>query len=967
VGRLPIPNPVADNTHNTPSFEIPEPESTLDTGMEGRIARRIFGDTGAREASTIKQVAHYEILRRVGAGGMGVVYAARDPRLGRVVALKLVRRRAMSSAAHQRLVAEAKTLAKLSHPNVVGVFEVGEEGGDVYIAMEFVDGQTLQHWQTQPERRRGELLDAYRQAGAGLAAAHAQGVVHRDFKPTNVLVGTDRRVRVVDFGLAIDPSLEPGDTVSSQGDHEPTNATPPAATRVAGSPGYIAPELIAGSPADARSDQFSFCVSLWEALAGTRPFQPRQLAEAGGADLPSLPTPAGSVSPAWLRRALLRGLELDPSKRWPTLEDLLQTLDRRPRRQWFMALGLLVGGSLVGALTGIVAMDGGPASCGDPSAGFDEVWSEAHTLDIARRAQSLAPTWGAGVGRRLSAARASQRAAWRHASLQACRAVANDEGADGATAAELRSSSLAAEACLGHHLRRVATLLTHLDEGDIASFKRLDHLLAVLGDPLDCLEVQPGRAPPGWFTGDARVLEQRLDDAQMHLAEGHYAEARTLSRVLIDEAEALEFSPMISAALALDGRVAQALLQGPDAERSLRRAYLEALSSHDDALLFDLRSRLAEVHIDLLGDPETGQRWRDRAEASFAALSPDRRSQVYALDADIAFARGDYGQAEAALERSIETALDPLTVERREHRLATAIAERGEHRRALRLYERLLESRRLRLGEHHPDVVRVEFNISLTLLDLAQVEDTPAELAQELLERARDLLEPRLADLEALLGPDSLGLAAHRTALSQVYSLLGQPGRALIFAAAAARVHDPAPGPNATHANALRDASWLSFQQWNLHDSFLFAERLAGQPSHLGPGEAENLALNLGWIACRLGRYHDAAPLFEQALGSDDPEIVLQAEVGLTEIRLRRGEVRSALADLEVLRRDPRLHEATNPATAGEIDALSARARRALDPADPQAAVLERRSRVLLKEAGMSLSGYEIASMMIEL
>lgn len=178
--------------------------------MRSRIAEALFG-----EMSEAEMIAHYEIERCIGSGGMGVVYSAYDRRLDRPVALKLLRKDTMSAHHKQRLIDEARALAKLSHPNVVQVYEVGEHECDVYIAMELIRGETLWDWQQSKRRNWQQTVRRYRAAGAGLAAAHDAGIVHRDFKPTNVLVGEDDRARVADFGLAIENSHFFGETPNS--------------------------------------------------------------------------------------------------------------------------------------------------------------------------------------------------------------------------------------------------------------------------------------------------------------------------------------------------------------------------------------------------------------------------------------------------------------------------------------------------------------------------------------------------------------------------------------------------------------------------------------------------------------------------------------------------------------------------------------------------------------------------------
>jgi len=300
-------------------------------------------------------VGRYEVIGYLGRGGMGIVYHAHDPELRRDVALKLLRadRRDDTDDASARLVREAQSMAQIAHPNVIAVFDVGTWEGEVFVAMELVSGGTLRAWCDEP-REQADILGAFVAAGRGLAAAHAAGLVHRDFKPDNVLVGSDGRMRVTDFGLARshDPIAE---RRMPRGDVEITDLT--ATGAVMGTPGYIAPELYAGEPTDARTDQFAFCVALWEALHGLKPFPSTtekdliSAIETGEIVVP----PRRTSYP--IQRALRRGLAARPSARWPTMEALLDELAPKPRRRR---------GPIV-AVAGMLAIAGGFAYAVYPS------------------------------------------------------------------------------------------------------------------------------------------------------------------------------------------------------------------------------------------------------------------------------------------------------------------------------------------------------------------------------------------------------------------------------------------------------------------------------------------------------------------------------------------------------------------------------------------------------------------------
>jgi hypothetical protein len=288
-------------------------------------------------------VGRYVVIEPLGVGGMGVVLLARDPELDRRVALKLIRPGASAEhrhALHERLRREARAMARLNHPSVVAVYDVGQTGEVIFVAMEYVRGANVRQWLDAAPRTWREVHDVFVRAGRGLVAAHAAGLVHRDFKPDNVLVADDGSVRVADFGLAHLESL-PAEAAPVRAS---TNPAPPAratATSVfMGTPAYMAPEVLAGGRADARSDLFSFCVSLYEALYGARP-GPTGAPGAGGEIRDS---PRASTVPSWVRGALLRGMRARPEERPSSMEALLSELGQNParRRKWMSAAVLVL-------------------------------------------------------------------------------------------------------------------------------------------------------------------------------------------------------------------------------------------------------------------------------------------------------------------------------------------------------------------------------------------------------------------------------------------------------------------------------------------------------------------------------------------------------------------------------------------------------------------------------------------------
>jgi len=309
------------------------------------------------------RVGRYLILSTLGTGGMGVVFSAYDPQLDRKVALKLLRSglQLATKDAQKRLRREAQAIAQLSHPNVVGVYDVGTtDEGDLYIAMEFVEGETVTQWLRSYPRSWREIVDVFLQAAKGLVAAHGVGLLHRDFKPDNVLVGGDGRVRVTDFGLA--RSLIAFDEESARGGNTPSLPTAlssslTATGTVLGTPRYMPPEQLTGPDIDARADQFSFCVALYEALYGTHPLLGGTAVAMLDKGEPALPPPDGTKVPAYIGKAIARGLERDRTKRFPLMSQLMDALvppapKFTPKMAAFAASTLVI----VGAVAMVFAM-----------------------------------------------------------------------------------------------------------------------------------------------------------------------------------------------------------------------------------------------------------------------------------------------------------------------------------------------------------------------------------------------------------------------------------------------------------------------------------------------------------------------------------------------------------------------------------------------------------------------------------
>lgn len=332
-----------------------------------------------------EQVGRYLFLDAIGAGGMGVVFSAYDPNLGRKVAIKLLRAGGPLNAneARARLRREAQAIAQLNHPNVVAVYDVGAtESGDVYVAMEFVDGDTLKEWLSRWDRSWRDIVDIFVQAGRGLAAAHEEGLLHRDFKPDNVLVGANGRPRVGDFGLARslltpEEQISPLPQLSAAAHASPLTAT----GTVLGTPRYMPPEQLIGREIDARSDQFAFCVALYEALFRRHPLPGETAVAMIERGARALPPPDGRKVPPVVVAAIMRGLDPEPSRRFHSMNALLGELTRpqlRRSKAWVAAA--LVGVAAVAATVAFV-MAGSAADPLARPAPSPELLAQVQALD----------------------------------------------------------------------------------------------------------------------------------------------------------------------------------------------------------------------------------------------------------------------------------------------------------------------------------------------------------------------------------------------------------------------------------------------------------------------------------------------------------------------------------------------------------------------------------------------------------
>jgi hypothetical protein len=336
-------------------------------------------------------IGGYELQHVLGEGGMGVVWCAHDPLLDRTIAIKVLKSKDVAAAMRTRLLREAQAMAAIKHPNVLTVHRVGTEVDRDYIVMELVDGGPLDHWLAfgPPD---AEVMEALLAAGRGLAAAHAAGLVHRDFKPNNVLRSKDGRVLVTDFGLArglgedwtapvgATGSLDPDARVTPSSRDNVLDAALTRTGALIGTPAYMAPEQFTGAEPDPRTDQFAYCVTVWQALTGARPFHGRTLDELRQAANQGVTAVIAQLDKQ-MRSVLTRGLDPDPAKRWPDMATLLRELERagrppKPRWPW------IAGGVAVAVAAIAIAIAATRPAAAPACEPIDVAWGEAIKVQL---------------------------------------------------------------------------------------------------------------------------------------------------------------------------------------------------------------------------------------------------------------------------------------------------------------------------------------------------------------------------------------------------------------------------------------------------------------------------------------------------------------------------------------------------------------------------------------------------------
>jgi tetratricopeptide (TPR) repeat protein len=536
------------------------------------------GDEPGHAAPEVTSLGRYVVIRRIGAGAMGAVYVAYDPELDRKVALKLLHGES-SPKRRRALLMEAQAMAKLTHPNVAAVHDVGEHEQTVYLAMEFVDGVTIGDWLSVEPRRWRVVLEHFLEAGRGLAAAHGRGLVHRDFKPDNVMLDRAGRCVVLDFGLA----RPAHDATSEDVDPGPVSGallTEATVGRVAGTPAYMAPEQAMASEVTAAADQFAFCVSLWEALYGERPFVGSTYAEVLASVAEGR---VGSASarrvPRWLRRILLRGLRPNAEDRWPSMDALLTALERgRVRWRWQAgAVGLLVAAIPLGVSAAQERRERFEreeqiAACVEAGDAIHRTWNEPARERLRLGMMSTGVSFAEDSVDTLVPWLDAFAEAWRRGRTDVCvhARVEKDWSED---------ASQRALWCLEDRKLQLEATVRQISEGDKTAARRAVRLASYL-DPVDpCLDttlLDRIPTPPPELQDDVRRVRAQLIESDRLRHRGETEDALEYAAAAREMAEDVAWPPILALARMLEGRCLHELNRRPEAVVVLVDAFFEA-------------------------------------------------------------------------------------------------------------------------------------------------------------------------------------------------------------------------------------------------------------------------------------------------------------------------------------------------------------------------------------------------------
>lgn len=829
-------------------------------------------------------VGPYIILDQLGLGGMGVVYSAYDPKLDRKVALKVLRSEGHDESAvvaRLRLVSEGRALARVSHPNVVAVYDVGTIDTEVYVSMELIEGQTLGQWRKAAKRAWPEVVDMFVGIAGGLMAVHDAGLVHRDVKPDNILVDGEGRPKVTDFGLAR-PEGDASDSLQRREQalidaNVPTGRVDLTQTGARlGTPAYMACEQLNGKPATPQSDQFAFCVTLWEALYGERPF-------AGGSwvslvlqvtegQIREPPTPpSGRPVPGWLRRVVERGLSPDPADRWPDLRALRDALvagdPARTRRRWWIAVGGL---TMLGGLSGASAWQQAQAraaalaDCDALGQRVHGVWSDDARARLRENFGRSNIEDAMGIESSVEAVLDTFAASWAKEREAVC--VARLDDAPSTTPPPILERQAD---CLDERLEVMDALVGSFAEGGDIIVSRARRSAEVLSDLEACSDTERlQRKPPPPDDPDARQRARDLDRALMqtlvHEHVGDYEEGLRITEGLLEQALALEHTPVIAQAHYRVAVFEEKLGNYEAAVDAWAAAFRAASLCGDDDQAADAAGALAFAEGHHLGRTDAGIRWSE-----LDGILLERLGKTHTLDearrldilAVLTESKRDYDEAVALHRRSLalRESIVPPTHQSIGYGLANLAGVLQNQGKLDEAEQALLRSRAIfenAFGKDNPTTAHVLNNLASVYHEQGRYAE-----AQALLVQVHRIWRERLGPEHPDVGDVSRGLGDAALAQGQLDAAIQHYREALtIHAKSDASEH-------AKSALRLADTLVLRGAQTDAEEAERsFEEALAATDAKQERLRGQ-IQLGLGWLAYDRGQLETARIHFERARG----------------------------------------------------------------------------------------------------
>jgi tetratricopeptide (TPR) repeat protein len=718
-------------------------------------------------------VGRYVVLDVLGEGGMGVVYAAFDPELDRKVAVKLLQAKAGGSVSGGQawLTREAQAMARLSHPNVIAVYDVGSLPGDrVFVAMELVDGGTMRTW-LDTEHPWRDVIAVMRAAGGGLAAAHAAGLVHRDFKPDNVLIGKDGRVRVMDFGLARLDTNSVRDSDLSIEKYSPLQERLTVAGTVVGTPAYMAPEIYREEPAGPSSDQFAFGVTLYEALYRARPYTKKELRSG---DAKPKPPPASSKVPARVHRAVMRAISIDPAQRFPSMEALIAELGvdplaNRKRAIIAVAAGLVIGGVVI---VGLALTHGKDEVCKGAERKLAGAWDAPTKQTIQQAFAATRHVHADGAFAAVTRALDRYTGDWTHTAIESCEATRVHRDQSEADM-QLRLD------CLDQRLAEVRALTQLFAKADSATVDKAEQAANNLDSLAGCSNLPllraPGLAPPE-AAPHIRKLNDLLASAKAAILANKVGAGIVSANEAVKEAKASNFDPAMAEAMELQG---VASFSGGDpfgAIDQLREAAVLSIKGHRDDVLADTALFCAIASSQARKD-DVAAIWLSIGIAAASKVTGNRVLDIrrYQTEGIVLARQGDTKGAIVADLKALELASDfygkdgGMAVAQAEQELASAYSANFEYVKALPHLEHGLALITQIESPDHPDVATALGTVAMIYAHLG---DTA---------KARSTYEQAIGIRERTLGTNSPALVPTLNNVADMLNRMGDARGALPY------------------------------------------------------------------------------------------------------------------------------------------------------------------------------------------